>query len=350
METTQAQLNSIARAVKRLKQGLLTGSPEITSEACRTLFDIGEPAASLLLEELHKIDIGKASVPGGLSLISGLATILHDLDETKSTNFINRSLAGNCDPVVEGRFRSLLKFSRANFRISRFGDIEILEHREIDARFRAGSYVARWLEIVPDRDLAGLQKIYVIAAKSHHDFLGNFLPKLNVITLVWMSDTLPFLPTQWVFRLAHQKTLYHEVGHHALMHREGGQDPEQEEQSEAYAGRMFVRAHPRLRKIASVLRRIIRGRRRLASFDVLLRGMEGETRILVRFEVAAYSFEEAISVARKGLEADGILFEICQNAQWSGRYAEDVSAPAILSEPVRFDFAVRGGIPDELSS
>ncbi len=243
--------------IKRLKQGLMTGSPDITTNALGDLFALGSAAVKPVQSELRSLDLKTINRPELIGLATGLATILHDLDEDLSTDFLNSALQQQLNPVIAGAFRSILKFSKSNFRMSQFGAIEILEDMGIDERYRASAHVTRWLTGLPAADVAGISRIYIISEDSNQDFLGHYLPFLSVITVAWTTLLHPYVPLQWLLRVGNEITFYHEVGHHRHQHSESGQVPEQEKEANDYAKKHIQRAHPLFSKAVNFAKSLL---------------------------------------------------------------------------------------------
>ena len=222
--------------------------------AFKALYDAGPIAIGPLLRELRLFDLGSLQVPNFLSLVSGLATILHDLSEEDSVDFITKALREPCHPAMESALRSIMRYRSSNYRISEFSGIPIFEERDLDRRYRATHYVCNWLRNVPQSDLKDISRIYIVKDLDSHDFSGQYQPHLAVITLVWISSFHPSNPICWLLRGGQERTLYHEIGHHHHKHVEYGEVPEQELQADAYADKLWFNAHPRFEKFVRILR------------------------------------------------------------------------------------------------
>lgn len=254
MNTSQPTPGELDSAVSKLKAALLTGSFVDTVRAHKALHGYGDQAAEPILRELRQIDLAKVDYPEIISLVTGLATSLHDLSEAASVSFAEEALNQPCHPAITAALRNTIRFRRSDYRESQVLGMTILEERVIDGRYRATAHVSRWLHNIPADDLADISRLYIISEQSHHDFRGNYQPYLAIITLAWSTLFHPSIPLQWVFRVNHEFTLYHEVGHHREGHTEYGQDPEQEKQADAYARRLVRQAHPVSTMIGRALR------------------------------------------------------------------------------------------------
>lgn len=253
MNTSLPISSELEAAVSQFKAALLTGSYEDIVRAHKALHAYGDPAAEPILQELKLIDLAKVDYPETVSLVAGLATILHDLNEAASVSFAENALNRPCHPAIAASLRNTIRFRRSGYRETQVLGMTILEEKTIDERYRATAHVSRWLHNIPADDLADISRLYIVSEQSHHDFQGTYQPYLAIITLAWSTLLHPSNPLQWVFRVNHEATLYHEVGHHREGHTEYGQDPEQEKQADAYASRLFRQVHPVVTKIGRAL-------------------------------------------------------------------------------------------------
>lgn len=256
MNTSHPTPCELEAAVSRLKASLLTGSSADTMNAHKALHAYGDQAVDPILRELEPINLAQVDYPEIVSLVTGLTTVLHDLNESVSINFVENALKQACHPAIAASLRNIIRFRRSDYRETQFRGMTILEEKTIDDRYQATAHVSRWLHNIPGDDLADISRLYIISEQSHHDFRGYYRPHLAIITLAWETLFHPYIPVQWIFRLGHEHTLYHEVGHHREGHTEYGQDPEQESQADAYARRLVRQAHPAAEKFGRVVRRL----------------------------------------------------------------------------------------------
>ena len=100
--------------------------------------------------------------------------------------------------------------------------------------------------------LAGVTRIDVIPRVPSLKILGDYNLFFSVIRL-----TRPTSPARgirrWFRNLDSEFTFYHEVGHHALGHIEGGVVKEQEEEANEYARSMIRKSHPVLTTVFRIL-------------------------------------------------------------------------------------------------
>ena len=100
--------------------------------------------------------------------------------------------------------------------------------------------------------LDNVTRIDVIARHPSLDYLGKYDLFFSGIILTWPASP-PRGIKLWGCRLGAEFTFYHEVGHHASGHIEGGQVAEQEKEADEYARTMIRSSRPVLMLIGRVL-------------------------------------------------------------------------------------------------
>lgn len=235
--------------------------------AHKKLVGFGNAALPAIEYELAKIDLGKVSHREISTLVTGLATALHDINEDASRRYISDALAGPITPLMRAALRSIVRFTMDDWLRSPVGDITVLEHGKFDGSLEAARDIARWLANVPAADLIGISRIYIIPEIPEPEFAGTYLQTVSVIEIVWRRPSKYWIGNA-VRRFMIEKTLYHEVGHHALQHVEMGQDSDQEKQADRYAWKMMRKAHPNLSMLTFPLRFLGASQRRRNSKDL----------------------------------------------------------------------------------
>jgi len=223
--------------MRRLKRGLMTSNERTTLPAYKQMFEAGAQALPVLERELKNAALfAEPTRVEGTRLLAGLLGLHRDLDEVASDNLIDEALARPCPKVISALLRAARRVTCRDFRISRFGDIQIWEHTSIDQRYGASERVQGWLAELPANDIVGIRRLVITPHKPEHDAMGSYMPVLGVVSLAW-TTLIP--PESYFVRAAnasHRFTLFHEVGHHVHKHW-FGQDPEQERDADAYAAR-----------------------------------------------------------------------------------------------------------------
>ncbi|AZQ65846.1 hypothetical protein EF888_01070 [Silicimonas algicola] len=125
------------------------------------------------------------------------------------------------------------------------GGIPVYVADEISEPDLVADNVRRWSR-VRGLNLDEVTRIDVLARHPALDFLGCYDVQLSGIVLTWPVDRVSGIRLWWR-RLDAEHTFYHEVGHHACGHLEGGQVATQEAEANVYAVKMMLRARPPLR-------------------------------------------------------------------------------------------------------
>ena len=235
---------ALEKEIRRLIQGLMTQSDRIVLPAYKQLYEAGNLAIPLLQRELDRADLSKTMRREAMSSVVGLTALLHDIDELASNVFIEKALRFKQNPVLASALRAIQRYSNSKFRISAFNNVRIFEEAALDANYDATSHIKEWLLGIPPEELKGISRVYIVRTKPEFDYLGTYLPMLNVVTVVWQTFFTPGNVMNWLMHRVHKHTLYHEIGHHAHRHKEFGQDPEQEAEAESYAKRLLARTSP----------------------------------------------------------------------------------------------------------
>lgn len=90
--------------------------------------------------------------------------------------------------------------------------------------------IESWMQTRTMQDLGGITRIDIIPHEPQFDYLGKYNIMFSGITLAWPKRHKNWLH-RWIIGLQAELTFYHEVGHHALGHLEGGQVEEQEREA-----------------------------------------------------------------------------------------------------------------------
>ena len=241
----------IEMALRRLRQGLMTGATKVVGEAHRSLYSAGQQSVPHILASLHSLNLNAVGRGEHIRLAVGLAALLHDVDERSAKEFFDAADKQQVLPAIEAGFRSIRRFTKEEYRRCNHFNIDIFEHKALPmARKSASDYVRSWLAQVPCEELAGISRIYISEEDDSADYFGTYLPALAVINILWDASASRSLISRFLI----QRTLYHEIGHHVRRHTLSWQDPEQEEEAEQYAMRMIRRAYPGLRRAANLVR------------------------------------------------------------------------------------------------
>ncbi len=299
--------NDIESAIRQLKRGLLNQEPALADKAMVALVNCGDRARQAVERELARIDLKKVENRREISLVSGLAELLHDIDEAASEKYLTQAMQSELLPALRSAFSSIQRFSRTNYRETEHNDILLLEEKRLDRRYSAAQHVKQWLSTVPPTDLNDISRIYIICDEQEYDFAGTYSPHVACIALVWNGSFHPYVPLNWLARLDSRRTLYHEIGHHKYKHTYG-QVPEQEHEANRYAAEQLRTAVPLLRILVNSLRFLFRLISKPKLFWVILNCKENSKKFFISMEVAAYSEKEAITLSIKHMKNVGVSY------------------------------------------
>ncbi len=310
--------SSLSKLTTRLKQGLMTFNRDIIDQESINLVGMGAVAVPEILEELRKIDLEKDFSREKLSLVSGLTIILRDIDEEAAEHFVQKALKGNANPIIRTELKHTLRFSLRNYRQSYYGDIMVLEEKTIDPRYDASTHVKNWLSSVPETDLQGITRIYILKDDEAYSFAGNYAPGFAKINVVWDSVFHPVNPLIGLTRYLNRHTLYHEIGHHRFRHNYG-QDPFQERVADEYADEQLRIALPNVRLLAKFVNFVLSRKAELRTFYLLLNEYEhGKKEKQLTAEIVDYTVAKAIAQLmdhRKLLHVEFFRIELLDEAK-----------------------------------
>ena len=240
----------------RLARGVASGAHEDAYRAYKGLYQLGDAALPFIQEKLLRADFKSIQYVEQTKIIAALANLVHDIDETVSKELHRAIKKRDCHRSIEKILDIIDGFSTANFERYIIEDVEVFESKRITPRHDVRSHLDDWFENLPKKDLAGIERIYVVNQKEEREYLGNYMPFLAVITLVWDN---PLFHIEFVSRLAIpmlENTFYHEVGHHYYRHT-FGQDPEQEKEADRYAVKMLAKSRPVMMRSFWIIAKIL---------------------------------------------------------------------------------------------
>ncbi|MCB1037268.1 MAG: hypothetical protein KDD47_25790 [Acidobacteria bacterium] len=201
--------------------------------------DAGPAVLPVIQEALFKIDWSRPTPRGKVGLLTALMLVAHDVDE-KVARSISADLTscGSCHPLFRQRLKSICQLTVENFQEYHVRGLRLFVSRDLLCRPRVAAYLNDWLEGLPEQDVAGIRRIYIVERKARK-FWGEYLRVLSNITLVWRGWNAQSVRE----RLATEYTLYHEIGHHVHRHQGPGSG-ESEALADSYALSRFAKAHP----------------------------------------------------------------------------------------------------------
>lgn len=238
--------------VERLLRGISTSHVETVREAWHTLLDGGAASVPAVLDKLDSA--AWADNPRGpLGRYPGvLLALLDELDPAAFARAVDRLRAGVLHP--HHRHTVALMAARVTEApIGRIGPgIPVHVAGDVPARDLVLSRLERWSR-TEGLALDAVTRIDVITRRRELDELGLYTLFFAGIILAWPAEAHRGL-AGWLLRIEQEHRFYHEVGHHACGHVEGGSVEEQEDEANAYAARMMRKTHPVLAWIAPAAR------------------------------------------------------------------------------------------------
>ena len=226
-------------------------SYQIAFEAHKNLYEIGQPAVPILKEKILDIEWSNSKYKVLSGYISGLYSLLHDLDEDEANSITDIVISNGCPDHIQAILKSINQFSVNNYKKYQIKGIEIFECKNIYAKCDISFYLNKWLESVPESDLKSISRLYVIT-RDEINASGTYTTVLNSIALLWDNcyKDKSFLFN--LFALITEKVLYHEIGHHRHRHK-FGTDSDQEKEADKYAFSIMRKNHKFVYLIAQLL-------------------------------------------------------------------------------------------------
>jgi hypothetical protein len=168
-------------------------------------------------------------------------------NEVEAEDVARQLIENGCDNTVKQLVTAICSFTLADYLMYDIQGVKVYERKEL-FKHDVRSKLERWLNNVPGKDLKEIERIYVTTYDGR-DAAGSYRPILFTIEIVWYNPFSKRDPFSWFVLQNIERTLYHEIGHHAHRHS-FGQIPEQEQEADAYARRLMKISHPVLGKIA----------------------------------------------------------------------------------------------------
>ncbi|MDQ2091526.1 hypothetical protein [Marimonas arenosa] len=227
-------------ATTRLLRGVSTGDVETVRDAWRDLLALGAAAVADIEARLESD--AWAQPPKGPSgkYLGVLLALLSELDGTAFAAAIHRLQAGKLHPLHARTVKIMAGRLAENPLLSVDPGVPVYVADDLPGRTGIAAEIAGWCD-TPGLELDTVSRIDVIGHVPGMDYLGRYNLFFSGIVLVWPGIELG---PRWLRRLSREHTFYHEVGHHACGHVEGGQVTEQEREADAYAAKMMRAAHP----------------------------------------------------------------------------------------------------------
>lgn len=150
---------SIQENFKKLSRGLMQPSYPVAFEAHKDLYEIGKPVIPLLKEKILEVDWSNSNYKKLSGYISGLYSLLHDIDEEEAYSVCNNVISNRCPKHIKAILQSVNQFSVNNYDRYRLRGIEIYAHKLINPKCDIGLYLDKCLGNIPECDLEKISRL-----------------------------------------------------------------------------------------------------------------------------------------------------------------------------------------------
>lgn len=209
---TQSPDEDIRRSLKNFLRGLTQDDVADRYESYKALFQIGPAAIPQIRDLLFKSNWSHVKYPNEIRYVAGLVSLIHDLDESESERVRAKLQSNGCALALKRVLDSIGSFRSADYAHYDVQGVRIFEHKKLVTKQNVRRKLEQWLRSIPDRDLAEIERIYVIR-KEDLTVLGSYKPILYWINLAWDNPSARWNPFSWLNNFMVESTLYHEIGH-----------------------------------------------------------------------------------------------------------------------------------------
>ncbi|PQV57459.1 hypothetical protein LX70_01263 [Defluviimonas denitrificans] len=238
-------------AIGKLLRGISTNHVETVRDAWREALNDRDASVRQVQEKLAS-SAWSENPRGPLSKYFGvLLALLDELDASAFEQEIARLRKSNLHPMHVKTLDILSRRVLENPAKLITDRIPLFVASDIADRDVVVKNVETWCK-TKGLTLDNVTRIDVIARQPGLDYLGKYNLFFSGIILTWPASTPKGIKLWWC-RLDAEFTFYHEVGHHASGHIEGGQVAEQEKEADEYARTMMRNSRPVLTLIGRML-------------------------------------------------------------------------------------------------
>ncbi len=241
--------NNIDHIFSNYIHALATNSVYVQMRWYKDLYKMGSSIIPKIEKNLFAYYSAEIKRDLKMLYISGLGYLLHDIDETKANDILNRLILKVKDPIIKNRIKTILNFTLKDFRNYMILNIQIYEHSDLNNSLK--SKLEKLISKIPKDDLSKIDRIYLIPF-NNQKYSGQYLPIFYNIDLV-VRQYKYYNPINYLYSLLVEHTLYHEFGHHYYNHS-FGEDRDQEDEANRYANKYFFKNHIILRYLSNVIR------------------------------------------------------------------------------------------------
>lgn len=242
---------NIEKTLDLLLRGVSQNDFRRIRDAWRALVAFGPLSTSAITAKLRKSQ-WKAR-PNGYEAryLMVLLSLLNEIDPSAARVEISRLSSRKIHPLHQITVKFAATWINDRPHVSTCKGFPIAISAQIANPDQVQGYIERWLNTPPPADLANITRIDVVSYQPRFDYLGQHNILFSGIVLVWPEPETN-ISDRWLSILRAETTLYHEIGHLALGHLEGGQVKEQEDEANKYA-RKRIRKNRRILLIVVIL-------------------------------------------------------------------------------------------------
>lgn len=242
--------------INSLLRGVHAHNVETVRDAWRGLLAAGGDVVPLVQEKLRSPAWAKSTRWELVAYLTVLLSLLGELDPQVFKREVKRMRAGKLHTLY-GKILDAMA-SRINARPATHIDknIPVYLADDIEDRATVIACLERWSRTAGP-GLEGVTGVNIIAHHPDFEYLGKYNLFFSGILLTWPTERGGPL-RRWWRRYRAEFTFYHEVGHHACGHLQGGQVEEQEQEANRYARSMMRRSRPVSARIVRLVMKLIK--------------------------------------------------------------------------------------------
>lgn len=261
-------------ALKKLLGGVAGSNMRMTRDGWRELYAIGSPAKPVILEQLRSPKWAEYHRGPQARFLAVLLSILNEIDSDQCARELRRLRRSKLHSLHRRTVDLLASVVADQPYCFEKRGVQITISTKLKDPEKIANTVSRWLQTPDASDLQKLTSIDVMPFHEDLDYLGYYHTSYSKILVTWPGKNIWYL--SFIYGIRTELTLYHEIGHHACGHLEGGQVKEQEKEANRYAGRMLRRAHPLLAVLGFVVGVFVRPRKIWGFVRYKLTGKEND--------------------------------------------------------------------------
>ncbi len=235
-------------------QGLAHNSTKDIYKSYKELYTAGNEALPYLEKQLLPHDWSKIRNKIEMRYLCALVSLMNDIDENSCRKTVNSIISNGCAIEAKQCLQSIAAFSLDDYVSSTIRGMRVHIAQELEHPKQIQARLEEWLAVIPQADIVGIDRIYVVPYHEDYTYSGTYMPTLSYITLVWDNPTSKWnFVFHWIELFLIERTFYHEIGHHVCGHT-FGQDEKQEEEADDYTKTFLLANHKILNSLVKTLK------------------------------------------------------------------------------------------------